>query len=193
MGDGGDGCVDDVAVDLDRDAPVSLFVAATVLLGPLVNRPPAAGDAHPSCQRRVPVPAGYPQRVRPGVGPRGIDAGQVRCAGAEVGVNAGQVPEPVQLLGPPGHEPEDGGPAGRIGRRVVLDVVVERAAVNHAQRPGLRGRVVGCGRTLAHRLGRHDLLKGRLDRPGPRRPASPIHDAWRLQARVQREQPPQAA
>ena len=89
------------------------------------------------------------------------------------------VAEAVNLAGPAGQEGQYRRAAGGAARRVVLHVVVDRAAGEHAERAGAGGRVVRGSRAFAAGGSRLDLVGGTAAR--------------RLQALVDRNQPPAQA
>jgi hypothetical protein len=115
---------------------------SAILLRALVCRPLVVGYAGPADQRRGPVPAGEPDGVGPSVCCRGVRLDELLRAGG-VDVHACEVTAPVQLFGPAGYVPDDGGPAGTVGGVVVLDVEIDAAAGEQTEGSG-----------LAHRIGR---------------------------------------
>ncbi len=110
QGRGSDGRpVDVVVVDVDRRAAVGLVVAAAVLVDALVPGPGVGGDDRVGGVL-LPVPVGDPEVV-------GLDVvaadlgGEVGDPGGAAAVDAGEVAERVQLLGPGFEEGEGGGAA----------------------------------------------------------------------------------
>ena len=123
--------VDVVVVDVDRRAAVGLVVAAAVLVDALVPGPGVGGDVGGAAVRLA-VPVGDPEAV--GLGVIAADlVDQIGDAGSAAAVDAGDVAERVQLLGP-GFEEGEGRGDGAGGPAVGLHVEVDRAARPHRHR-----------------------------------------------------------
>jgi hypothetical protein len=83
-GGGGDRGVQVVGVDAQGDAAVRLAEVGAELFGPLVDGPQAVSDASPPGEGLVQVVAGDPERVRPGIAGRAVNAREVRRTQVEV-------------------------------------------------------------------------------------------------------------
>ena len=172
-------------------AAPALVVAALVLLHPAA-RPPAVLEDVVRAGVGQAVPAGQPDPVGQGEDAGPLHAGVVEHldAGPDAGVDAGDVAEPADLLGPAAEEPQGRLTAGGVVDVEALEVVPERAARDDAEPGRLRDRGGGLGRALLAGLAVAAVLAGRRDdRRVVAVPREPV-EAVRLRPERDRQQPP---
>jgi len=176
--------VDEVAVDGQPHPAVRRTHVQRVLVHAVVGPPPRRAQVLAPADVAPPVRPREPHPVRGGVATAGPVLAHGRDAGAHAGVHAGDVPGPVQPLGPRRQEVQRRGAAAAVVRREPLEVVPQRPAAADAQ-PG-RGASRPPRRALA-------LLPGpgvAPARAGPGRDPGPVRRAARLRADPDRQQPP---